>query len=371
MHISLPVHYAISTRLKHHRSHQTTRVYQHADFVLEEISAADAPIVIQGFDRNNTPVSRYEPSPYGRGHREVTDYRDEPNPTGILRYHDNSLWYPEFNAGNVIATPGDWSSIRAKGTPEYEIEHRFWDATMARAKERGFASDTTWSSELDPDEHRDIRESDFEETRAFYAEQLANDIRVIDGQIYRRSPEPFYAINRTHDHVKAVLQFSPNTKIKTGEKIEFFRLDRYDDMVAHLNEAKDLFPEFVGNRKIIAGSRPEVHIEGILEFRDDETSMRRTARIGCEEIEDKLKTFQRETGMLWYDLRDAIAAAKEHPDSENTELVADAYSKLCADLSQRPELESDYRIRGFIEDANFALNRWEMRAIDLNISFQP
>jgi hypothetical protein len=370
MHISLPVHHKIRTRLKHHRSHQTITVYKNADFILEEISASDAPIVIQGFDRNNTPIERYQKSPYGSGNHTVTDNRDEPNPTGILRYHDGSFWYPEYNANNQIATPNDWSPLREKNISRHDIEHHFWISLSAKAEERSFATSYDRETELDPDEHRNIEFSDFEETRAFYAQVLSDDIRVIDGQIYHRSPEPFYVVHQTYQRLKPVLQFSPFSKIK-GEKVEFYRLDRYDEMIDRLNEAKDVFPEFMQNRKIEPGSKPVVMIEGILNFKDDEATIYRSAKKGLDGIESQVTGLPKEVAMYWYDLRDAISIAKNDKSDVNIELVADAYSKFCNVLSNMGNDEDrHYSTTDFIENANFALSRWEMRVIKVDIAFE-
>lgn len=367
MHISLPVHHKIRTRLKHHRTHQTITVYKNADFILEEINATDAPIVIHGFDRNNTPIERYQKSPYGSGYHTLTDNRDEPNPTGILRYHDGSFWYPEYNANNQIATPNDWSPFRENNVSKHDIEHHFWISLSAKAEERSFATSYDRETELDPDEHRNIEFSDFEETRAFYAQVLSDDIRIIDGQIYYRSPEPFYVVHQNYQRLKPVLQFSPFSKIK-GEKVEFYRLDRYDEMIDRLNEAKDVFPEFIQNRKIEPGSKPVVMIEGILNFKDDEATIYRSAKKGLDSIERLVTGLPKEVAVYWYDLRDAISIAKNDKSDANIELVADAYSKFCNELSNM-ENDEDHHVKAFINNANFALSRWEMRPIKIDIDF--
>lgn len=369
MHISLPVHHKINTRLKHHRSHQTITVYKIADFILEDIDAADAPIVVQGFDRNNTPIERHEKALYGSGWQSVTNNRDEPNPTGILRYHDGSLWYPEYNANDQIATPNDWSPLREKNVSEHDIEHHFWKSLRTKAEKRSFATSYDRDSELDPDEHRNIDFSDFEETRAFYAQELSENIRVIEGHIYHRSPEPFYVVHQNYQRLKPVLQFSPFSQIK-GEKVEFYRLDRYDEMIDRLNEAKDMFPDSISNRKIVPGSKPEILIEGILNFKDDEATIYRAANTGLTGIENKVTKLPKEVAMYWYNLRDALKIARENKSDENIENVADCYSELCEQLAKMGiDEENEHSLSAFIKDANFALHRWEMRVINVDISY--
>src|SRR5690606_24916207 len=99
MHVTLPVPHKVEARRKHHRTHEACEVYSYATFDIPEITSDDAPVVLQGFERpTNAKVLKRSRTVYGQQYGVTF----ESNPTGILRYHDNSLWYPEYNGDNVI-----------------------------------------------------------------------------------------------------------------------------------------------------------------------------------------------------------------------------------------------------------------------------
>lgn len=372
MQVSLPIHYTINTRKKHHRSHQECKVWDFADFHIEEIFPEDAPIVIQGFDRNNKPYKDPKDQHRYGYYSSSSIIRTDPNPTGVLRYHEGSFWYPEFNSADLIVNAENWSSRTRKDDLLHTMERRFWDNLFEEAKDHKLPHELRYIVMYDEDEHRNIAESNRQEVYDFYASRISKDVRVIDGQIYHRTPEPVYALVKHHNCLQVTTLFNTNEELETGEKIEFFRLDRFDEMVEQINDFKDLFPEQFGDREIITGSRPEILMHGILEFADDERSLMRTAKLGHVSIENELKHMSRDGMVAWFDMKVALKVAGSTPEADQIEAVAEIYAKLCDQIKGMPEFDMlPANIKKFTYQADYILNRWEARDIDLALAFEP
>lgn len=360
MKVSLPVFHKLEARYKRHRNSQGMSVYSYHDFEVEEISGADAPIVAQGFDRNNTPVGdKYSKKP-----------RLDPNPTGILRFYDDSFWYPEFNKDNEPVLAENWTALQPKGVDSHLLENRFWDELFTEAKERKLCCEyRSHSSLFDEDEIRDIQVSNLSETLDYYASRISADVRAIDGVIYHRTSEPIYAVAKNYSTVYTMLLFS--TAEANSDVIEFFSLDRHDEMVAQLEHFKELFPEQFDGKTIVTGSKPEICMHGLLQFNDDTTSMLRAVRRGFRNLENELKDMSREAANFWFDLKEALQGHKTDPSVDNIEAVGAAYARLADSLKADTELcAKNVTIRSFVASADYALTRWEMRDISLDVNLE-
>lgn len=311
--------------------------YMNVRFDLNEVSPLDAPIAIEGFDRH---FGEYKtPSKVVR--------RKDPNPVGHLRYFEGDLWYPDFNHDNTIATveTWDWHNAAPKPYAPWELgEYQSIKAIAPKLSKRswvGIDSFTHHVVDSEADWIAELRFSNIDERISLYQKHFDANVIAVDGMIYNRV-EPFYVleVNNNLKTIQATVAFNldhekqfsrPNTV-----RLEYFRIDRFDDMVEHINAAKGL--NFIVNdkREILLGSRPDVKIADVYNFRDEDASMLHYAIGAYEGLLQYVHHLPIGTIQQWASIRDELYdIGYKISGSHSVTRFKRMFSKMDADAAER------------------------------------
>ena len=331
MRVTLKVPFLIKARAKHTKAHQTFLVSSPEQFDLAEISGQDALLVASGF-APTTSLNK------GDGIAE-------------LRFYDDSFWYPEI-IDNKIASAEEWNYERgfAHGT-----DLQFWKSAVRRPPVA-----------FDRDQFRDITSNDLDERRAQLERRLANDIRIIDGHVFTRVPEPYFAL-ASHGSENTARIIFRNSDIDcithrmhdemdhSPQVTDIFRFDQYDEMVrTYGNDPKWDF-----------GNRPIIYHEGLFGFDDEAHSLMHRAQclldLGPSQFNDMPSI---EAGRTWFDIKEARATALNTKQEEDFDKLAEHIAHYRDIWEALPE-EEFYRSRP-LKLSTDIVARWQLRPILLD-----
>lgn len=333
MHITIQVPFIVKARAKFTKNHQTFFVSTPEDFEVTEVSGKDALLVASGF-APTTSLNK------GDGIAE-------------LRFYDDSFWYPEI-IDNKIASAEEWNydRISVHGT-----DLQFWKNAIRRPPVA-----------FDRDQLRDIRSNNLDERRAQLERRLANDIRIIDGRVFTRVPEPYFAlVSHGSENTARIIFRNSDINCITHRMhdemdhspavTDIFRFDQYDEMVrAYGNDPKWDF-----------GNRPIIHHEGLFGFDDEAHSLVHRAQclldLGPSQLNDMPSP---EAGRTWFDIKEARATALNTKHEEDYEKLAGHIAHYRDIWEALPE-EEFYRTLP-LKLSREIIMRWQLRPINLDFA---
>lgn len=325
--VQLPLHYSIKCRLKRHRSSHNIDVYEWHEFDIPEVESGEAPIAVKDIMIGE----------------QLTE----------LRFFDDSLWTPEYK-NSIPLDVDEW----AANTLDKKVKQKS-DGNSRLAKAVGCSG--YWMHLFDEDEHRDITESSKGNSIGIYEAFLRNNIMLVDGVVYyRRETEPVFMVNASYSDVTTSVVYARSSfygsEAPAKDSGIYFRLDRWDDMVSFV-ETK--YTEL----KQITSDRPNILIDGIFDFRDEEISFMRQAKSIIDYHYSKLGSFPEEVGMAWYKLRDSYNGCSGFYDT-----TAEQIDEIIPHLNNFGTLIDAHEIKG--GDAVSAVHeRWMMRPIQIGAGF--
>lgn len=331
MRITIQLPFLVKARAKFTKVHQKFFVSTPEDFEVTEIDGSDAILVASGF----APTTSLN---IGDGIAE-------------LRYYDDSFWYPEI-IDNKIASAEEWSydRIGVHGT-----DLQFWKKIVGKPL-------TTFDRDL----FRDIESNTINENRAHLERRLANDIRIIDGRVFTRVPEPYFALTSYGSENTARIIFRNRDISSISHRMQdemdyspdvtdIFRFDQYDEMVRTYGD----------NPKWNFGNRPVIHHEGLFEFDDEAHSLMHRAlcllELGPSQFKD-MPSFQ--AARTWIDIKEARSNALVTKQEEDYQKLAD-HIELYRDIWKWFPEDQFYRAKA-LKLSNDIVTRWLQRPINLD-----
>lgn len=325
MKVELPVPFHVDAREKGYRTFYSHAVYVTEEFEIEELDPQDTPVAARGFDVMP-----------GDGHGEV-------------RFHDGRFWRPESFGDGRRAAAEDWSEAA------YSKENPFagWETQMLSRDMKHFLGG--WHRPFNRDVFRAVETSTYDQEVAAMRSFLSDKVRAIGGTIYVAVAEPRFVImtkDRFYGPIQATVAVRYGNPAK--EHFEVFRLDRYDDLKAHLT---DTFGE-----KSDAGTPPEILMPGAFSLRDEEISVLSRAASAVDGMSSRLKNLDAESGIAWYRLRDSVAFAKQEFDRAMVEATAERLREFHQAISAA-DRESTHTSQPELL-AGIGLSRWDMRPLD-------
>lgn len=342
--LTLPVYHKITGRQKGRRTAYTHDVHSFAEFDVELVSGHEAPVALT------------YPDP---AHAFVTD----------VRFHDGQFWRPEISLGAKL-TPEDWTELLPSVGRRYKEDDTGRDPLgwLRFTKVHGSQIRT---DEFTDDSYRDVTWSNFAEMRNRLAADLQDEVRIIEGAVYFRVQEPRYFMESNRSIVTSRIVFDRPMRTNKfaiyGDQVpvegEFFRIDRYDDMVSHDAE------NFVRHESRL-GPEATVMIPGVYDFRDEEASLKAISHMAWNSLESGLGRLEASVGKAWFDLRDAEKAAMADSGPEAYEELAGRLAALSEAIEAAGIKEADFhRYKSAAEHARSALSRWQMRSMDFSEGF--
>lgn len=321
--VTLPVIFEANVVRRGARNARLMAFHQNETFEIEESSADEAPIAIKSLNGREGPYTRWH-----GGHNYVLD----------------------SGAGTEPFDPVNWTmshhSTRFSG---------FWDKLLEDAGVTRNFSELLPANALDG--MRAVIDNNYE-ARRDALDEAVKGLLLVNGKLYRRTSPPVYVIGGMRSSVWNVFAHTIDAMDPLVRPMEVFRLDRLDDLRAHIEEH---------HPDLRIGEVAEVIIPDACAFPDEEESLRLTALHCLAMLEDRLTDLDERQGIAWFRLRTYV-------EENDFSKLADGLYEL-ADACERPRSDQEFLINDLADTRTAALRaylRWDLRPLEYDApTFAP
>lgn len=357
MKITVPVPFRIKGIQKGHRNPSSVVVKSFEMFEIKELSDLEAPLAITDLN---------------------VAYRSMSEPITETRWYENSNWalepnFTEFNPtefsdsmsqGSGVARCMKWN----EATKEDLLSRRNFEDLHEEFKghkinDLGHIQNV---EVFDKKNFRQIVETDYEARVAFY-QQICDELAIVDGKLYSKCEVPVIS----HFGIFVIIDFGTSRTLDIASNLNrmgVFSLHNLDILEEHLqaNDQRSLQDMGV---KI-----PTILIPEAADFPDEAYSLLATARFITDETLGKhLLHMTQEQGISWFKLRSAFMNAVDEQTEVSFEQTAERLRNFITAFDGVPLLKSnqgvEYDLNGKIDDGISAIQRWDLKKIDLNADF--
>lgn len=237
------------------------------------------------------------------------------DPERTLYGYRDALWAPVLDNNFNLLTPKQFSKALALSPNGAGLRYRspFWFLGEVSVESDAYRPRVPSYLEpdvkpYDPQQVRKVVCSDYEARQAD-AQRVADSMRVVDGKLYFRCREPFWASEVTDTKARLLFggRLDPTPETPWLIRLESFRADRIEEMKDWRRRYRASFAR--KTFKLITETDGEVEIlDGTFFRRDDLEETMAGIKFTAEAAFAFMKHAPKETTLDWLDFRDRAAA---------------------------------------------------------------